>query len=281
MDEQQLVNVAVAERPTFSAKTYRPQVLLNLLLGTLTALFLGVCAVFYAELGRETIAAPYDLEAISRVPVLATVPLIAESFPSFSAGSGGSGFPPRRQPKARPSPTPPETSGGIGGLAFAAPQPPRDQPSPTPLTATEPNAMMETTHASETKRLNRSNLLTFERIAAAHAAATPNRPLSPFSPPPVAAQPDTPAPPPPTQPMIGAPVRPAAPTSVMRAAASAPESLESLDPSCRLPNRSPDDGALPTRSRLSPSQRAQLRRQTPPREREGRLAYVTYTVDPR
>ena len=74
MDQQQLVNVAVAERPTLAAKPYRPQVLLNFALGTFTALFLGAVVVFFAELGRETIAAPYELEAISSAPVLATVP---------------------------------------------------------------------------------------------------------------------------------------------------------------------------------------------------------------
>jgi hypothetical protein len=59
------------------------------------------------------------------------------------------------------------------------------------------------------------------------------------------------------------------------------ESLEALDPCHRMPNRLFATGAIPARSRLSPSQRAQLRRQEPSRERDGRLAYVTYTVDPR
>jgi len=77
MNQQQLLNVAVSERPTFSAKRIRPQVLLNLVLGLFTAVFLGLCAVFFAELGRETISAPWELEAIAGAPVLATVPFLA------------------------------------------------------------------------------------------------------------------------------------------------------------------------------------------------------------
>ena len=90
MDQQQLVNVAVAERPTFAAKPYRPQVLLNLVLGSFTALFLGCAVVFFAELGRETVAAPYELEAISGAPVLATVPCGPAMFlPRDPSGGGG------------------------------------------------------------------------------------------------------------------------------------------------------------------------------------------------
>ncbi len=98
MDQQQLVNVAVAERPTFAAKPYRPQVLLNLALGTFTALFLGAAVVFFAELGRQTVATPYELEAISSAPVLATVP----RGPAFAMpgpapwGSGGGVAAPER-----------------------------------------------------------------------------------------------------------------------------------------------------------------------------------------
>jgi len=277
MDQQQLVNVAVAERPTFSAKTYRPQILLNLVLGALTAIFLGVCAVFYAELGRETISAPYDLEAISRVPVLATVPLITESFPSFSPGRGGAGSPPRRKPKRTPpTPEPSETSGGIGGLAFA-PAPANSQSFNGPTRSESANAAPEEPEMESTpevKRLDRTHLLTLEQLTATPAPASPARPLSPCSPPPEAvAKPIVVAPPP-------VPVR-IEPPPVVHAPAPEPESLEALDPCHRLPNRSLVDGSIPARSRLSPSQRAQLRRQAPSREREGRLAYVTYTIDPR
>ena len=48
---------------------------LNLALGLFCAVFLGGTAVFFAELGRDTVCSPYELEGISRVPVLATVPL--------------------------------------------------------------------------------------------------------------------------------------------------------------------------------------------------------------
>ncbi len=75
MDQKQLVNVAVAERPTYSAKRYSPHYGISLGLGLFTGVFLGGCAVFFAEAGRDTISAPWELEAISRAPVLATVPL--------------------------------------------------------------------------------------------------------------------------------------------------------------------------------------------------------------
>jgi len=317
MDQQQLVNVAVAERPTFSAKTYRPQVLLNLLLGTLTAIFLGVCAVFYAELGRETISAPYDLEAISLVPVLATVPFIEETFPTFSSGRRGPGSPPSRKPspppgpQSPPTPDPTETSGGTGARRSTTEQ--RLRPSLSPdvfnassdahhtessepaLTAThncttEEIVMMEPTTTSEPRRLDRANLLTFEQITATHSPASPTRPHSPFGEPPVAlAAPasvtHTPEPAPaPVVAEVAALAPPADPPPVVHVAAPAPEPLALssavFDPCHRLPNHSLADSSIPTRSRLSPSQRAQLRRPAQSRDREGRLAYVTYTIDP-
>ena len=51
------------------------------------------------------------------------------------------------------------------------------------------------------------------------------------------------------------------------------------DPCHRVPGRSLSDPSLPSRSRLSPSQRALLHRPGMARDRSGRLGYVTYTVD--
>ncbi|SNT06492.1 Uncharacterized protein involved in exopolysaccharide biosynthesis [Granulicella rosea] len=100
MDQQNLVNVAVAERPTYQAKAYRPEPLLNLALGTFTAIFLAACVAFFAEMGRDTVAAPYELEMLTRIPVLATVPFVAaESYGHY--------------PPSRPSPAP--FDGGPGG----------------------------------------------------------------------------------------------------------------------------------------------------------------------
>ncbi len=116
MNRQQLVNVAIAEQPTFSNKRVKPQVAVNLALGLLTGLFLAGCAVFFAELGRQTISAPWELEEISRAPVLATVPLLSEPL------SGGAAH-----GRARPDPRsgvdvhatsglPPSPEGGIPGF---------------------------------------------------------------------------------------------------------------------------------------------------------------------
>jgi uncharacterized protein involved in exopolysaccharide biosynthesis len=77
MDEQNLTNVAVAEQPTVSYVPERPRVLANMLLGTVTALFLGFCAVYFADTSRGTIATPRELDQVSRYPVLATLPRTA------------------------------------------------------------------------------------------------------------------------------------------------------------------------------------------------------------
>jgi uncharacterized protein involved in exopolysaccharide biosynthesis len=74
MDERKLINIAVAESPTSSYRPVSPKPLLNAALGLLTALFLAVGAVYFAEMLRTTIATPLELEMISRYPVLATVP---------------------------------------------------------------------------------------------------------------------------------------------------------------------------------------------------------------
>ena len=74
MDEHKLLNVAVAQEPTISYDPERPKPLLYGALGFVTAMFLGICAVYLAETGRRTIATPRELDVASRYPVLATVP---------------------------------------------------------------------------------------------------------------------------------------------------------------------------------------------------------------
>jgi uncharacterized protein involved in exopolysaccharide biosynthesis len=81
MDQQQLVNVAIAERPTFSATPSSPKIAMTLVMGSFAALFFAACVVFFSEMGRDTIATPAELEAITRVPVLAAVPFIDAAFP--------------------------------------------------------------------------------------------------------------------------------------------------------------------------------------------------------
>jgi uncharacterized protein involved in exopolysaccharide biosynthesis len=77
MDEQKLLNVAVAQQPTLSYLADRPKPVLNAVLGAVTSLLLGLCAVYFAETGRTTIATPRELEGVSRYPLLATVPRIS------------------------------------------------------------------------------------------------------------------------------------------------------------------------------------------------------------
>ena len=74
MDANKLLNVAVAQAPTFSITPFRPKPVLSLLLGSFTAMFLASFMVFFAEMGRATIATPRELDRLSRYPLLATVP---------------------------------------------------------------------------------------------------------------------------------------------------------------------------------------------------------------
>jgi uncharacterized protein involved in exopolysaccharide biosynthesis len=77
MDDRGLMNVVVAEQPTLSYLPAGPKRLTNAVLGMVTGLFLGLCAVYLAEAGRNTIATPRELEAASRYLVLATLPIIS------------------------------------------------------------------------------------------------------------------------------------------------------------------------------------------------------------
>jgi|SwirhisoilCB1_FD_contig_51_3921978_length_1931_multi_2_in_0_out_0_2 uncharacterized protein involved in exopolysaccharide biosynthesis len=75
MNQNRLLNVAVAQNPTFSILPYRPKPVVDIVLGTFTALFIASFLVFFAEMGRSTFASAPEVEKISRYPVLATVPL--------------------------------------------------------------------------------------------------------------------------------------------------------------------------------------------------------------
>ena len=77
MDEQKLINVAVAQQPTLSYAAVAPKPISNAILGTVTSLFLAMCAVYLAESGRNTVATPRELDSVSRYPVLATLPRIS------------------------------------------------------------------------------------------------------------------------------------------------------------------------------------------------------------
>jgi uncharacterized protein involved in exopolysaccharide biosynthesis len=80
MNENKLLNVAVAQSPTFSLTAFHPKPMLDLILGAFTALFLASFVVFFAEMGRPTLATPREVDRHSNYPLLATVPFAAMQF---------------------------------------------------------------------------------------------------------------------------------------------------------------------------------------------------------
>jgi len=103
MNENRLLNVAVQQSPTYSVIPYRPKPVVDVVLGGFTAIFLASFMVFFAEVGRDTIANAAELESVSLLPVFATIPLeltrggedvgtpIIDSEPVF-AGVASGGF---------------------------------------------------------------------------------------------------------------------------------------------------------------------------------------------
>lgn len=75
MNANRLLNVAVQESPTYSVIPFRPKPAMDVLLGGFTAIFLACFMIFFAEVGRETIANAGELESVAMFPVFATVPL--------------------------------------------------------------------------------------------------------------------------------------------------------------------------------------------------------------
>ncbi len=75
MNENRLLNVAVQENPTYSVIAFRPKPAMDVLLGGFTAVFLACFMVFFAEVGRGTIANTGELESVTIFPVFAAVPL--------------------------------------------------------------------------------------------------------------------------------------------------------------------------------------------------------------
>lgn len=73
MDEHGLLNIGIAQSPTFSISPVRPRPLIDTVLGLITSFFLASFAVYLAEAGRQTIATPAELDFASSYPVLATV----------------------------------------------------------------------------------------------------------------------------------------------------------------------------------------------------------------
>jgi hypothetical protein len=76
MNANRLLNVAVAQDPTYSVLAYSPKPLLDMVLGTFTALFFASFLVFFIEMGRNTFASGAEVTRAAHLPVLAEVPLI-------------------------------------------------------------------------------------------------------------------------------------------------------------------------------------------------------------
>ena len=71
LDQQKIANVAIAETPIEPHLPSKPNVMLNLALGVLSAGFLGLGAAFAAEYFRDTVEQPRELEGFTGLPVLA------------------------------------------------------------------------------------------------------------------------------------------------------------------------------------------------------------------
>jgi len=73
MDQKKITNVALAETPIVQRAPVKPNRLLTLALGIFLAFFVSLCAVFVAELLRDTVHTPRELELLAGIPVIATL----------------------------------------------------------------------------------------------------------------------------------------------------------------------------------------------------------------
>ena len=74
LDQQKIANVAIAEAPVEQHLPVKPNVLLNLMLGVFLAGFVSLGAALGAEHSGGSFHTPAELEAVTGLPVLATVP---------------------------------------------------------------------------------------------------------------------------------------------------------------------------------------------------------------
>ncbi len=84
MDAHGLINIGIAQSPTFSFNPVRPRPLIDTILGLVTSFLLACFAVYLAENSRRTISSPAELGGVTRHPVLATV--LQHEFPVRSQG---------------------------------------------------------------------------------------------------------------------------------------------------------------------------------------------------
>ena len=88
MDMHDLLNVAVVEYPTYSPTPVHPKPLRDTVLAVFSSIFIGAFMVYLSENGRRNFSTPYELEQVSKFPVLATIP-IGEAAPPAILDSGG------------------------------------------------------------------------------------------------------------------------------------------------------------------------------------------------
>ena len=74
LDQNKITNVSVAEAPVPSQLPVRPNRALNLVLGIFLGAMVSIGSVIAAEFIREDIQSPRELEVLTGLPVLATVP---------------------------------------------------------------------------------------------------------------------------------------------------------------------------------------------------------------
>ena len=74
LDQNKITNVSLAEAPVQSQLPTKPNRPLNLLLGILLGALLSVGSAVAAEFFRESVQTPRELEGLTGMPVLATVP---------------------------------------------------------------------------------------------------------------------------------------------------------------------------------------------------------------
>ena len=73
LDQKKITNVSLAETPVIQRTPVRPNRGLTLALGFFLAFFVSLCAVFVAELLRDTVHTPRELEILVGRPVIATL----------------------------------------------------------------------------------------------------------------------------------------------------------------------------------------------------------------
>ncbi len=79
MNNSGLINIGVAQSPTFSLTPVRPRPLIDTILGIITSLLLGCFAVYRAEISRRTVSNLQELGNATRYPVVATFSLSPNS----------------------------------------------------------------------------------------------------------------------------------------------------------------------------------------------------------